>query len=74
MDKKINILHLINSLDPGGAENLLLNQVELFDNSRFNIYLGYLKGSSPQIIKNRNISIVDFSNNGKFSIKCFNNK
>ena len=72
MSKKINILHLINSLEAGGAENLLLNQIKLFDKSKFNVHVGYLKGPLPLIKLDDHIKVSDFSNKEKFSFNCFN--
>ena len=44
-----NILHIINSMEPGGAENLLKFQLSHFDHKRYEIHLGYLIGNGSLI-------------------------
>ena len=65
--KKISILHLINSMDPGGAENLLKFQIPYFDKNRFDIHVGYLRGEGSLLRDKNNIKIIDFSKNGRFT-------
>ena len=36
--KKIKIVHVINDLNPGGAEKMLLNLVEHTDKKKFDIF------------------------------------
>lgn len=44
MDKSKNILHLIETNEPGGAETVLLNLATLLDKSRYNSIAGILGG------------------------------
>lgn len=72
--KKIKILHIITSIDNGGAENhlidLILDQVKIYD-----IYLIYFKGNNyhaNQLKKNNvNLFKINFSNKNIFSF-CIN--
>ena len=68
MKEKIKVLQLINSMDPGGAENLLASQLPYFNYDEFEIYVGYLYGDGS-LLKNRrgNYKVVDFSKNKKFT-------
>ena len=70
---KKNILHIINSMEPGGAENLLKFQLPHFDHKRYEIHLGYLIGNGSLIqqdwLKSYGIRMIDFSNDGKFYYK-----
>ena len=68
MKEKIKVLQLINSMDPGGAENLLASQLPYFNYDEFEIYIGYLYGDGS-LLKNRkgNYKAIDFSKNKKFT-------
>ena len=70
---KNNILHIINSMEPGGAENLLKFQLPHFNHNKYNIHIGFLIGSGSLFKKNwpknNNIKIIDFSSDGKFYYK-----
>ncbi len=67
---KTKVLHLINSLEMGGAENQLLLLLSNFNKSKFEWHLGTLhKNSSLLKGFNKNeIFINDFSNKGRFSL------
>ena len=65
--KKINVLHLINSMDPGGAENLLKFQIPYYNLDEFDIHIGYLIGDGSLLQNENKIKVVDFSSNGKFN-------
>lgn len=68
MKEKIKVLQLINSMDPGGAENLLSSQLPYFNYDELEIYVGYLYGDGS-LLKNRrgNYKVIDFSKNTKFT-------
>ena len=68
--RKINVLHLINSMEPGGAENLLKFQYPLFNKNKFNIHIGYLIGEGSLINSDQSIVSKNFSYNGKFNPLC----
>jgi glycosyltransferase involved in cell wall biosynthesis len=72
-ENKIRVLHLINSMDPGGAENLLASQLPYFDYEKFDIIIGNLYGSNSLInnSEKNEYKIADFSNNTKFSYLSF---
>jgi len=67
MKRKYSILHLINSIEPGGSENLLLNQVRYINMSIFDIHIGYLSGSGRNFNVVSSVKINDFSKQGRFS-------
>ena len=71
--KRIKILHLINSMDPGGAENLLKFQIPYYNLDKFDIHIGYLIGGGSLLQNENRIKVVDFSHNGKFNyLSIFN--
>jgi glycosyltransferase involved in cell wall biosynthesis len=65
--KKINLLHLITELEPGGAENLLLNIVRKLDKKKFNLKVGYVYGSGTlaEEIRKAGVGVFDLSRKGK---------
>ena len=65
--RKINVLHLITSMNPGGAENLIKFQYSHFNKEKFNIHVGYLIGEGSLIINNKNFKSKNFSFKGKFN-------
>ena len=70
---KIKILHLINSMNPGGAENLLKFQIPFYDLNKFDIHIGYLVGDGSLLKDEQKIKVIDFSHNGKFNyLSIFN--
>lgn len=64
---KINVLHLINEIEPAGAETLLLNTVRHFDKERFNLMVGYFlgPGTLAQEMRDAGTEVIDFSRGGK---------
>ena len=42
--KKVKVLHVLNNLDRGGAENYVLKLIRNLDDSRFENYLAYTRG------------------------------
>ena len=69
--KKINVLHLINSMDAGGAENLLRFQIPFYNFDKYNIHIGYLVGDGNLTTDIDKIPIKNFSNKGKFDFFAF---
>jgi glycosyltransferase involved in cell wall biosynthesis len=64
---KINVLHLINEIEPAGAETLLLNTVKHFDKEKFGLTIGYFLGPgtlAPEM-REAGAEVVDFSREGK---------
>ena len=53
---KINVLHIINSIDFGGAEYNLIDVLNNVDGNKFNIHLIYLQGNRSLLdsINNKN--------------------
>lgn len=65
---KIKVLHIINTMDLGGAESLLASQTNYFNKKKFEIHIGYLFGEGKQLNNvNNNTIVKDFSNNGVFT-------
>jgi glycosyltransferase involved in cell wall biosynthesis len=69
MEPKIKVLHMINSLGYGGAEMLLIDFVNNWRSSEYEIHVGYIKGSGElrKLQTNFDVRLVDFSHNGKFT-------
>ena len=59
--KKIKVLHIINTIEPGGSGNLLHAQRPYVDNDRFQIYLAYLTKTKTYFEGFPHIEIVDLS-------------
>ncbi len=73
MQKKsqLNILHVITTLEPEGAQLLLLNALKFFDQSKYKIYVAYLyrSGLALKYIKlPEEVTIIDLSKKSKFNI------
>lgn len=64
---RIRILHLITELEPGGAENLLLNICRGLNKEKFNLIVGYISGPGTQATEFRRagVRLVDLSRRGK---------
>lgn len=64
---KINVLHLINEIEPAGAETLLLNTVRHFDKEKFSLTIAYFlgPGTLAQEMRDAGAEVVDFSREGK---------
>ncbi len=67
---KKQILHLINSLETGGAETQILNILENAGNDKYRWHLGFLIGNG-ELLKggNQNFEVLNLSVNGKFSFR-----
>jgi glycosyltransferase involved in cell wall biosynthesis len=65
--RRINVLHLINEIEPAGAETLLLNTVRHFDKQRFNLLVCYFTGPGTLADETRaaGAEVIDFSKEGK---------
>lgn len=65
--RRINVLHLINEIEPAGAETLLLNTVRYFDKERFNLLVGYFTGPGTLAEETRTAGaeVIDFSKEGR---------
>jgi glycosyltransferase involved in cell wall biosynthesis len=65
--KKINLLYLITELEPGGAENLLLNMCRELDQAKFNLVVGYIfgPGTLADQIRRTGVRVVDLTRRGK---------
>ena len=71
MKSKKNILHLINSLEPEGAQTLLLNMLQFFNLKKYNIIVAYLhkNGTALHNIEiPSKIKIIDLSIEGKINV------
>jgi glycosyltransferase involved in cell wall biosynthesis len=68
--KRINLLHLITELEPGGAENLLLNICRGFDKKKFNILVAYIYGSGTLAgqFRRTGVRVVDLSRRGRMDL------
>ncbi|MDH4223768.1 MAG: glycosyltransferase [candidate division Zixibacteria bacterium] len=64
---RIKVLHLITELEPGGAENLLLNICRQLGKKNFNILVGYISGPGTlsNQIRNSSVRVIDLTNKGK---------
>ena len=67
MNRKINVLHLINELEPGGAEVLLVDLAKERDRDRFSYAVAYLygQGTLRGAIENHAVKVYDLSLSGK---------
>jgi len=65
--KKINLLHLITELEPGGAENLLLGIAAKLDKKRFNAKVAYVygPGTLAEAIRKTGVGVSDLSRRGR---------
>ena len=70
--KKIKVLHLITEIEPGGAENLLLDLSEQISKERFDISIGYLKGKGTLAgrFKKLGTEVTFFNMRLRFDIFC----
>ncbi|MEW6169948.1 MAG: glycosyltransferase [Candidatus Omnitrophota bacterium] len=68
--RKINILHVIWSLEKGGAERFLVLLVKNFDQSRFNSIVCCLnwKGEWASELEEKGIKVIALNKKGKFDI------
>lgn len=57
------VVHVITTLDIGGAQSLLLDIARHIDRSKYEILIAFLHGEAPEIDDPR-ISVTDFSGNG----------
>jgi len=64
---RIRILHLITELEPGGAENLLLNICRGLDKEKFDLIVGYISGPGTLAnqIRRTGVRVVDLTHRGK---------
>ena len=67
---RIRILHLITELEPGGAENLLLNICRGLDKEKFNLIVGYISGPGTLAnqIRRTGVRVVDLTHRGKIDL------
>ena len=68
---KKNILYIITSLEPAGAQIILLQTLKIIDLTKYNIFLAYLykKSQALNFIKlPKQIKIYDLSRNGKIAV------
>ncbi len=69
--KKQNILHVITTLELGGAELLLINMIKYFNYEKYNIYICFLFKNGTALYEMElphNCQVINLSNKGKFSI------
>jgi len=57
MDRKIRVLHLIDSLDLGGAQTVLFGLLEYFDRSRFEIVLAAMHANRKSLFFERAVQL-----------------
>jgi len=64
---RINVLHLITELEPGGAENLLVATVKEMAQRDYNVMVGYIygPGTLASQLKSFGAEVVDLSLKGK---------
>jgi len=64
---KINVLHLINEIEPAGAETLLLNTVRHFDKEKFSLTIAYFlgPGTLARGMGDAGAEVIDFSREGR---------
>ena len=70
MAEKIKVVHLINSVEPGGAENLLYSQIPYFNFNKYEIHVGFLQGKGHYFEDLSAIKLIDFSSKNNFTIFC----
>jgi glycosyltransferase involved in cell wall biosynthesis len=70
-DEMINVLHVINSLNVGGAEQLLVDTINAWKDQEYNPIVAFLIGEPHlQNYLSSSIKVFDLSNNGRFSFFC----
>lgn len=70
LSDRIVVLHLINSFEPGGAEQLLVDFYENLKDESVKLVLAYFKGKGTILPSMRKTSkIYDLSANGLFTVK-----
>jgi len=71
-NKKIRILHVINSFEVGGAEYLLMNICKAYQDSNTEIVVAYLTGMGS-ILQGVTLptTVYDLSKDGRFTPFCF---
>jgi glycosyltransferase involved in cell wall biosynthesis len=64
---KIRVLHVINELEPGGAEVLLNDLAGNYDRDRFEFYVTYFygEGTLGKSISSAGVEVIDLSWNGR---------
>lgn len=73
-NNKKNILYIITTLEPAGAQILVLNTLKFINLTKYNIFLVYLykEAQALEYIKiPKQIKIYDLSSNGRFRIFAF---
>ena len=69
---RITVLHVINSLETGGAETLLVNFARVFDDPRFAIEIAYLIGKGTLAGgQGPGSPVHDLSDHGRFTPRAF---
>lgn len=68
--RKINVLHIIWSLEKGGAERFLVSLVKNFDQSRFNSIVCCLnwKGEWAKELEDKGVRVIALNKKGKFDL------
>jgi len=67
-----NVLHVITTLNPAGAETLLLNFVTKFNDVNYQNFIAYIYGNGKLLKENKwenQVEVFDLTRNGKFD--CF---
>ncbi len=67
MEEKIKVVHLINSVEPGGAGNLLFSQIPYINMNKYDIHIGFLSGEGNYFENFSTIQLIDFSSNTNFA-------
>lgn len=64
---RINLLHLITELEPGGAENLLLHIIRRLDKGKFNVQVWYIYGAGTlaEGMREAGAKVCDLSRKGR---------
>ncbi len=67
MERKINVLHLINELEYGGAEVLLLDFARHFNREKLNLFVAFLDGEGTLrgAIESQGVRVFDLSLKGR---------
>ena len=70
--KRMKIFYLITDLEPGGAENLLLEFCKYISKEEFDISVGYLKGKGglKKIFKKAGIRVFDLNMRTRIDVFC----
>lgn len=64
-----NVLHVITTLNPAGAETLLLNFVTKFNDANYQNFISYIYGKGKLLKENKwrnQVEVFDLTRNGKF--------